>query len=159
MLRRYRYILIGLALLGLATSITALVVHYRLMSDPGYSSFCDVNASISCQQVLQSSYATVWGVPIAAGGAIWSAAVLLLVHVTQERTGVRRAGDDAHLEQAPEVLELVHARLLPASPGRLGRLYSGAAAARATPTRYGGRENLYPSGGETGRTGMRPDAY
>jgi uncharacterized membrane protein len=78
MLRRYRYALIGLALIGLATSVTALVVHYRLMTDPGYSSFCDVSESVSCQQVLQSSYATVWGVPIAAGGAIWSAAVLLL---------------------------------------------------------------------------------
>ena len=78
MLRRYRYVLIGLALLGIATSVTALVVHYRLMTDPTYASFCDINESVSCQQVLQSSYATVAGVPIAAGGAIWSLAVLLL---------------------------------------------------------------------------------
>ena len=92
MLRRYRYALIGLALIGLATSITALVVHYRLMTDPGYSSFCDVSDSVSCQQVLQSSYATIWGVPIAAGGAIWSTAVLLLAiwgmrHASSELAG------------------------------------------------------------------------
>jgi len=78
MLRRYRYALIGLALLGLGVSVTALVVHYRLMTDPGYSSFCDISATVSCQQVLESSYATVKGIPIASGGAIWSAAVLLL---------------------------------------------------------------------------------
>jgi len=78
MLSRYRYALIGLALLGLGVSVTALVVHYRLMTDPSYSSFCDISATVSCQQVLESSYATVKGIPIASGGAIWSAAVLLL---------------------------------------------------------------------------------
>ena len=78
MLSRYRYALIGLALLGLGVSVTALVVHYRLMTDPGYSSFCDISATVSCQQVLESSYATVKGIPIASGGAIWSTAVLLL---------------------------------------------------------------------------------
>ncbi len=92
MLRRYRYALIALGLIGLATSVTALVVHYRLLTDPGYSSFCDVSESVSCQQVLQSSYATVWGIPIAAGGAIWSAAVLLLAiwgmrHASSELAG------------------------------------------------------------------------
>lgn len=92
MLRRYRYALIGLALVGLATSIAALVVHYRLLTDPGYSSFCDVSATVSCQQVLQSEYATLAGVPIAAGGAIWSAAVLLLAlwgmrHASSELAG------------------------------------------------------------------------
>jgi uncharacterized membrane protein len=92
MLRRYRYVLIGLALLGLATSVTALVVHYRLMTDPSYSSFCDINASVSCQQVLQSSYATVAGVPIAAGGAIWSLAVLLLALWGMRQTSSELAG-------------------------------------------------------------------
>lgn len=92
MLRRYRYALIGLALLGLATSVTALVVHYRLMTDPSYSSFCDINATVSCQQVLQSSYATVAGVPIAAGGAIWSLAVLLLAVWGMRQTSSELAG-------------------------------------------------------------------
>ena len=92
MLRRYRYALIGLALLGVATSVTALVVHYRLMTDPAYSSFCDINESVSCQQVLQSSYATVAGVPIAAGGAIWSLAVLLLAVWGMRHTSSELAG-------------------------------------------------------------------
>ena len=55
--------MIALALLGLGTSVAALVVHYRLMTDPSYSSFCDISESVSCRQVLQSSYATVAGIP------------------------------------------------------------------------------------------------
>jgi uncharacterized membrane protein len=92
MLRRYRYALIGLALLGVATSVTALVVHYRLMTDPTYASFCDINEAVSCQQVLQSSYATVAGVPIAAGGVIWSLAVLLLTVWGMRHTSSELAG-------------------------------------------------------------------
>ena len=92
MLRRYRYALIGLALLGLGVSVTALVVHYRLMTDPSYSSFCDISATVSCQQVLESSYATVKGIPIASGGAIWSAAVLLLAFWGMRQTSSELAG-------------------------------------------------------------------
>jgi uncharacterized membrane protein len=92
MLSRYRYALIGLALLGLGVSVTALFVHYRLMADPGYSSFCDISATVSCQQVLESSYATVKGIPIASGGAIWSAAVLLLAFWGMRQTSSELAG-------------------------------------------------------------------
>src|SRR6187549_979594 len=92
MLSRYRYALIGLALLGLGVSVTALVVHYRLLTDPGYSSFCDVSATVSCQQVLQSSYGRVAGVPVAAGGAIWAAAVLLLAAWGMRQTSSELAG-------------------------------------------------------------------
>jgi uncharacterized membrane protein/protein-disulfide isomerase len=75
---RSRYALIVLSVLGLAASIAALYVHYRLITQPGYISFCDVNETVSCQQVFQSEYGTVAGVPVAAGGAIWSALVLML---------------------------------------------------------------------------------
>jgi uncharacterized membrane protein/protein-disulfide isomerase len=75
---RSRYALIALSALGLAASIAALYVHYRLVTEPGYTSFCDVNETVSCQQVFQSAYGTVAGIPVAAGGAIWSALVLIL---------------------------------------------------------------------------------
>jgi uncharacterized membrane protein/protein-disulfide isomerase len=55
-----------------------LYVHYRLQSDPTYVSACEVNESVSCQQVLTSQYGSVAGVPVAAGGAIWSLLVFLL---------------------------------------------------------------------------------
>jgi uncharacterized membrane protein len=92
MLSRYRYALIGLALLGLGVSVAALYVHYKLMTDPSYSSFCDISATVSCQQVLESSYATVKGIPIASGGAIWSAAVLLLAFWGMRQTSSELAG-------------------------------------------------------------------
>src|SRR3954471_23598914 len=75
---KYRIGLVLFALLALGASIAALYVHYRLMVDPNYSSFCDVSATVSCQQVLESSYGRVLGIPVAAGGAIWSGLVLLL---------------------------------------------------------------------------------
>src|SRR5262245_55555269 len=78
MSNRTRYALVVLSVLGLAASIAALYVHYRLLTVPGYTSFCDVNETVSCQQVFQSAYGTVAGVPVAAGGAIWSALVLML---------------------------------------------------------------------------------
>lgn len=75
---KYRFGLVLFSLLGLGASIAALYVHYRLMVDPSYSSFCDVSATVSCEQVLESSYGRIFGVPVAAGGAIWSGLVLLL---------------------------------------------------------------------------------
>jgi uncharacterized membrane protein len=92
MLRRYRYALIGLALIGLGASIYALNVHYQLLTDPSYSPGCDISSSINCRQVLQSRYATVAGVPVAAGGAIWSAAVLLLAVWGMRHTSSELAG-------------------------------------------------------------------
>jgi len=75
---RTRYALVVLSALGLAASLAALYVHYRLITEPGYTSFCDVNETVSCEQVFESAYGTVAGVPVAAGGAIWSALVLML---------------------------------------------------------------------------------
>src|SRR5688500_18272274 len=78
MTNRVRHALLALAALGLLASVAALYVHYRLLTDPTYSSFCDISETVSCQQVFQSQYGTVLGLPVAAGGAIWSGLVLLL---------------------------------------------------------------------------------
>ena len=73
-----RTMIIVLAALGLGASIAALYVHYQMLADPTYTSFCDVNETVSCEAVLTSQYGSVAGVPVAAGGAIWSALILLL---------------------------------------------------------------------------------
>src|SRR5688572_33321609 len=73
-----RTLIISLAVLGLGASVAALYVHYRMLADPSYTSFCDVNATVSCEQVLTSQYGSVLGVPVAAGGAIWSLLAFLL---------------------------------------------------------------------------------
>ena len=67
-----------LAAVALAASVASLYVHYQLIADPTYVSFCDVNETVSCEAVYKSEYGTVAGVPVAAGGVVWSALVLLL---------------------------------------------------------------------------------
>src|SRR3954467_6189342 len=67
-----------LAAIALAASIAALYVHYRILQDPGYSSFCDVSETVSCEAVLESRYAWMFGMPVATGGALRAGSVLLL---------------------------------------------------------------------------------
>src|SRR5688572_3658605 len=67
-----------LAVVALGASLSSLYVHYRMIADPSYRSFCDISETVSCEAVYESAYGTVGGVPVAAGGAIWSALVLLL---------------------------------------------------------------------------------
>ena len=73
-----RTLIVVLASLGLAASVAALYVHAQLLADASYTSFCDISETVSCEAVLTSQYGRVFGVPVAAGGAIWSALVLLL---------------------------------------------------------------------------------
>ena len=67
------------ALAGLAAMGWAAYVHHRLLFDPRYASVCDVNATVSCSDVLLSRYSTAYGVPVAMLGVIWFAGVLVLV--------------------------------------------------------------------------------
>ena len=75
---RVRTALLVFTALGLLASTYGLYVHYRLQSDPTYISACEVNESVSCQQVLTSQYGSVFGVPVAAGGAIWALLAFML---------------------------------------------------------------------------------
>jgi uncharacterized membrane protein/protein-disulfide isomerase len=71
-------IALGAALVGLGVSITAAYVHYRMLADPTYTSFCDVSATVSCTQVYASRFGTFQGVSVAVFGAIWFAFATLL---------------------------------------------------------------------------------
>lgn len=73
-----RPLIMALAAVVLAASVYALYVHYRLVQDPTFTSACEVSATVSCQQVFTSPYGSAFGIPVAAGGAIWSSLVLLL---------------------------------------------------------------------------------
>ena len=70
-----------LALCGLAASATSLYVHYQMLAQPGYVSFCDINQTVSCQQAYLSRYGSAWGVPVALYGMIWFVFVLVLAYV------------------------------------------------------------------------------
>lgn len=65
------------ALVGLGASVTAAYVHHRLLTDPAYASFCDVNATFNCTNAYLSDYGTVVGVPTAMLGVVYFGAVLL----------------------------------------------------------------------------------
>jgi uncharacterized membrane protein len=80
------------AIVGLVASIAAAYVHYHLLFDPHYTSFCDVNATVSCTEVYQSRFSTVAGIPVAIFGAIWfGVAVLLTLGGLTARPNVRES--------------------------------------------------------------------
>jgi uncharacterized membrane protein/protein-disulfide isomerase len=93
-IRRTGVVLLLLALLGLGASVAAAFVHYRLLSDAGYISPCDISATWNCSQVYQSQYGAFWGVPVAVGGVIWSAAVTLLALVGLTTSGQAQRGQE-----------------------------------------------------------------
>ena len=78
MTRLARPLILTLAAIALAASVASLYVHYQLLRDPSYTSFCDVSETVSCEAVYQSAYGSFYGVPVAAGGAIWAGLVLIL---------------------------------------------------------------------------------
>src|SRR5947208_1536576 len=71
MSRRATLFALVCAVIGLVVSIAAAYVHYRLLYDPTYRSFCDVSSRISCTEVYMSRFSTVRGVPVAIFGAMW----------------------------------------------------------------------------------------
>ena len=87
-----RKLLTAFGLLGLAASVAATWVHYQLLVNPDYASFCDINATVSCKQAYLSRFGSVAGVPVALGGVIFFALALLLVWAGRPRS---RAADSA----------------------------------------------------------------
>lgn len=67
------------ATLGLAASAASTWVHYRILTDPTYASFCDVSSTFNCTEAYTSRFGAVGGVPIALFGLLFFAAVLGLI--------------------------------------------------------------------------------
>jgi len=67
-----------LSIAGLGFSGASAWVHYRLLTDPTYTSPCDINATFSCTQAYVSAYGSVWGIPVAILGMAWFALVALI---------------------------------------------------------------------------------
>jgi len=66
---RHRVALV-ITLAGVAVSALILVVHRRVASDPGYTSFCNLGGAVNCDAVLGSPYGTLFGVSVAAWGML-----------------------------------------------------------------------------------------
>ncbi|HET9704586.1 MAG TPA: vitamin K epoxide reductase family protein [Vicinamibacterales bacterium] len=72
-------VMAAFAALGLSASAASTWVHYRILNDPTYASFCDVNATFSCTEAYTSRFGAVAGVPIALVGLLFFAGVLGLI--------------------------------------------------------------------------------
>ena len=75
---RTRTKLLALSALGLAASATSTYVHYRLLTDRSFTSFCDVSSTVSCTQADLSRYGSLGGVPVAVVGVFFFALVFAL---------------------------------------------------------------------------------
>ena len=74
-------LLLAFGILGLAASSMSSYVHYRLLTDPSYTSFCDVSSTLNCTQAYLSPYGTLWGVPVALAGVLYFVLILFLIGV------------------------------------------------------------------------------
>ncbi len=103
-MKKTRALILFFSAIAFLASVASLYVHYRLITDTSYTSFCDISESVSCEAVYESEYGTIAGVPVAAGGAIWAALVLLLAW-----RGMRnpRSETAAHVAEYVFVLSVV----------------------------------------------------
>jgi uncharacterized membrane protein/protein-disulfide isomerase len=71
--------LTAFALGGFGFATASTWVHYRILSDPLYASFCDVNATLNCTEAYTSRFGAFGGVPVALLGVLFFAGVLGLM--------------------------------------------------------------------------------
>jgi uncharacterized membrane protein/protein-disulfide isomerase len=82
-----RRLILACALLGLGAAVSASYVHNRLLTDPTYSSFCDISSTMNCAEVYLSRFGSFRGAPVAVLGALWFALVLVLLIVARRGGG------------------------------------------------------------------------
>src|SRR5215831_5376054 len=84
-----RKLLVAFSLLGLGASSAATYVHYNLIENPDYSSFCDFNATITCKAAYLSRYGSVAGVPVAVGGLLFFTWVLRMLWGSRGKSSIK----------------------------------------------------------------------
>ena len=94
---RVRTWIVLLAAAGLLASAASTYVHARLLLNPDYTTFCDVNATVNCTQVYQSRFGSVAGIPVAFGGVVWFGGVLLLAWAGRRADEQGRADSGGYL--------------------------------------------------------------
>jgi len=94
---RSRTWLLAFATLGLGASIVSSYVHYRLLTDAAFTSFCDVNTTMNCTQAYLSRYGSLWGVPVALGGVLFFALVWVIAGVAGRSTSPARETAPAYI--------------------------------------------------------------
>jgi uncharacterized membrane protein len=84
-----RNLLVAFSLLGLGASAAATYVHYNLIQNPDYSSFCYINATVTCRAAYLSRYGSVGGVPVAVGGLLFFTWVLLMLWGARGKSAIK----------------------------------------------------------------------
>jgi uncharacterized membrane protein/protein-disulfide isomerase len=74
--------LLVFAALGLAASGGSSWVHLQLLRNAGYTSFCDINANVSCTEAYLSPYGSFAGLPVALLGFLWFVLAAILAWLT-----------------------------------------------------------------------------
>lgn len=92
-----RTLLLVFALLGLGASTVSSYVHYQLLTQPNYDSFCDFNSNVSCTQAYQSQYGSFMGVPVAILGVIFFAVAAMLAGFTARASSSARENAAAYI--------------------------------------------------------------
>src|SRR5829696_6563602 len=67
------------ALIGFGAAAASTWVHYQILNNPAYASFCDVNATLNCTEAYTSRFGAFAGVPVALLGMLFFAGVLALI--------------------------------------------------------------------------------
>ena len=86
-----RKLLVAFSLLGLGASAAATYVHYNLIQNPDYSSFCDINATVTCRAAYLSRYGSIAGVPVAVGGVLFFTWVLLMLWAARGKSSIKES--------------------------------------------------------------------
>ena len=89
---RSRAIILAFAVIGLGFAGASSWVHYKLLTDPGYVSICDLNSTFNCTQAYLSPYGSFLGVPVALGGLAWFALVALIAGFARPNDKTSAAG-------------------------------------------------------------------
>ena len=84
--KKTSWLAVAFAVLGLAASSASTWVHHRILNDPTYASFCDVNATVSCTEAYSSRFGSVAGIPVALFGVWFFAFVLCVLMLGSQST-------------------------------------------------------------------------
>lgn len=92
-----RRLLVAFALLGLGAASYSSYVHHQLLTVPGYASICDIGSTMNCSQAYLSPYGSLWGIPVALGGVIFFALVLILAGFVGRKASAARDNAPAYI--------------------------------------------------------------
>jgi len=120
-----RTLIVAFALLALGASVASLYVHYQMLADPSYTSFCDISEAVSCETVMTSQYGSVYGIPVAVGGAVWAGLVLLLGLVGMPSSRTTAQSESQSASPLDDVRPVPGYIFLLATVGLAGVLYLG----------------------------------